>query len=408
MARHGSKPRKAAGKQGEAPAGGSAAAGVDPAALCRALEAWFAGAARDLPWRRKRSGYRALVSELMLQQTQLARVLPAFERFVSRFPTVQALAEGSEQEVLALWQGLGYYRRARALHAAAKVVVQRHNGEVPREAAALRALPGVGRYTAGAIASIVHGKREAIVDGNVLRVLCRLRAYPGKVGDTSSMKWAWLRAQELVEAASDVAAVNEGLMELGGTVCTPAAPRCAGCPLAGMCTARRLGTVSEYPRAKKRAARSTVHVHTLVHVSARGVRMEQRGSGGLWANMWQPPTVERVKPVAVDELQRAWGMRVRRVMKFTHLLSHRQVVVSVHVPMESGARGGRKTVRGRGARAPRKATWVSLARLSSFPMANSVWKALRSAGVDVNPPPSEAASRRGSRGSRESRAGSGS
>lgn len=387
MRKHGSKPRKGAGKRPEGSAGKAAGAG----AVTSALEGWFARAARDLPWRRRRSGYRALVSELMLQQTQLARVLPAFERFVRRFPSVAKLARASEQEVLAQWQGLGYYRRARLLHAAARVVMREHAGKVPSEVDALHALPGVGRYTAGAIASIVHGKREAIVDGNVFRVLCRLHAYPGRVGDAHSMTWAWARAQELVDAASNVGAMNEALMELGGTVCTPGAPKCGVCPLASVCAARREGKAAEYPQARRKAERSQVHMHALVQVSARGVRMEQRSSDGLWASMWQPPTVVHSKPIAISELQRAWGMRVRRVSKFTHLLSHREVTVSVHVPTErkSGAAAG-----------VRAARWIALSKLNQYPLANSVWKALQSAGVAVTPPPSAEASRSGTRASR--------
>jgi A/G-specific adenine glycosylase len=162
----------------------------DPGTLPGPLEAWFPAAARALPWRERRSGYHALVSEVMLQQTQVARVVEAFRAFVARFPGPAELAAAPEHEVLALWQGLGYYRRARHLHAAARAVCERHGGEVPADAASLRALPGIGRYTAGAISSIAFGRREPIVDGNVLRVLSRAAGRATRVGDPADERWA--------------------------------------------------------------------------------------------------------------------------------------------------------------------------------------------------------------------------
>jgi len=271
-----------------------ASATVSPAAAAaRPLEAWFAGAARELPWRRRRSGYHGLVSELMLQQTQVSRVLEKFGPFVRRFPTVAALAAAPEDEVLTAWQGLGYYRRARLLHAAAKAVAERHGGRVPSDPAELRALPGVGRYTAGAIASIVFGAPEPIVDGNVTRVFQRLEARAGSASDRAVVDWAWERAGEFVQAAKQPGVANEALMELGATVCAPAAPKCAACPLRSMCRAHATGRVDEIPAPKKKAARKE-----LVLVCARVVRadgavlLEQRARGGLWGGLWQPPTVE--------------------------------------------------------------------------------------------------------------------
>jgi A/G-specific adenine glycosylase len=263
------------------------AAAADP------LADWFAESARDLPWRRRRSGYHALVSELMLQQTQVSRVLEKFDPFIRRFPTATALANASEGDVLAAWQGLGYYRRARLLHAAAKAVVERHGGEVPSDVASLLALPGVGRYTAGAIASIVHGARAPIVDGNVTRVFQRLAAREGSASDRAVSDWAWREAAGFVSAAASPAASNEALMELGATVCTPANPRCLACPVSHLCAAHRTGKADRIPAPKKRAAR-----RDLVLVCARMTRgdgavlLEQRPTGGLWGGLWQPPTVE--------------------------------------------------------------------------------------------------------------------
>ncbi len=282
----------------------------DLASAADPLAAWFEGAARDLPWRRERSGYHALVSELMLQQTQVSRVLEKFGPFVARFPTVAALAAAPEDEVLAAWQGLGYYRRARLLHAAAKAVVERHGGVVPGDPEALLALPGVGRYTAGAIASIAFGARAPIVDGNVTRVFQRLAAREGSASDPAIAAWAWGEAGRFAAAAHAPGTSNEALMEFGATVCTPAAPRCHACPLRGMCGAAAAGKVDAIPAPKKRVAR-----RELVLVTARVVRgdgavlLEQRPSGpkggGLWAGLWQPPAVESADGEAMGEVAAA-------------------------------------------------------------------------------------------------------
>lgn len=340
-------------------------------AIVTGLAYWFRQAARDLPWRLAAQGggggrdpYRSLVSEFMLQQTQVSRVLEKFEPFLERFPTVGALAAASEHDVLAAWSGLGYYRRARLLHACAKAIVRDFAGVVPRDVESLQSLPGIGRYTAGAIASIVFNQPEAIVDGNVCRVLQRLDAKPGSASDKAVAAWAWERAASLVQRCSDSpsqregagggrksrtnpkptrtskprrdpspnvrrtnppptpsqlascgegasrhdatgvsrtaaatpATFNEGLMELGALVCTPAAPKCLVCPLRDLCLAREQGLVDEIPAPKAKAKRSRVYHDTVVvwRKTARGVEvlLEQRPATGLWAGMWQPPTVE--------------------------------------------------------------------------------------------------------------------
>lgn len=266
-----------------------------PAPAAEAIGAWFGSHARDLPWRTRRNGYHALVSELMLQQTQVSRVLEKFGPFVQRFPTVASLAAAPEDEVLAAWQGLGYYRRARLLHAAAKAVVERHSGRVPvDDLEALRALPGVGRYTAGAIASIVAGVRAGIVDGNVARVFQRLAGREGASSSREVADWAWREADRFVQGAADPGIANEGLMELGATICTPAAPRCLACPVADLCRARREDRTDQIPAPKPRVAR-----RELVLIAARlrrgsdgAVLLEQRPRVGLWAGLWQPPSIE--------------------------------------------------------------------------------------------------------------------
>ncbi len=172
--------------------------------IARSLEAWFVDAAREMPWRiTPRDPYWSLVSEFMLQQTQVSRVLEKFGPFVERFPSIQSLAEADEEEVLGEWSGLGYYRRARMLHACAKAVVEPHNGVIPSDVESLMALPGIGRYTAGAMASMVFGDREPLVDGNVMRVLQRLHNVDQQQTDPATIKWAWERATRLVEASTN-------------------------------------------------------------------------------------------------------------------------------------------------------------------------------------------------------------
>lgn len=270
--------------------------------LVGAISAWFERGARDLPWRRedpktgRRDPYRSLVSEVMLQQTQVSRVVQKFNEFVALFPDVRTLARADEHDVLAAWTGLGYYRRARSLHAAAKMIVERFGGKVPQRAEELVELPGVGRYTAGAIASMVFGKAEAIVDGNVVRVLFRIHGKDLASDDAAGMAWAWERAEELVKLG-EPALFNEGMMELGATVCTPASPRCGVCPVRRECVAKREGCEARIPRAKT-AARQREQWHACVVVrDARGrLLLERREGTSLWKGLWQAPTVESDSP----------------------------------------------------------------------------------------------------------------
>ena len=204
-------------------------------AIATRLQEWFPRVLRDLPWRKRRTPWRVLVSEVMLQQTQASRVAEKFPAFLRRFPSPQRLAESTELSVLSLWQGLGYYRRAKNLRAAAQMMVAQFGGRVPRSVQELQTLPGIGRYSAGAIASIAFGQAAPIVDGNVARVLSRIadrrETTKGKIAEA----WLWSTAEELVRSAKSPAVLNEALMELGATVCTPRAPRCGECPLKRCC-----------------------------------------------------------------------------------------------------------------------------------------------------------------------------
>ncbi|MCX7939638.1 MAG: A/G-specific adenine glycosylase [Thermoflexales bacterium] len=246
----------------------------------RALLRWFDANKRPLPWRTEpRDPYRVWVSEVMLQQTQARTVIPYFERWMARFPTVQALAEASLDEVLKMWEGLGYYSRARNLHRAARHAVTHYGGALPRAAEALRALPGVGRYTAGAIASIAFNQRTPVVDGNVRRVLCRLFA---RADDAD----IWALAESLLPEDRP-GAFNEALMELGALVCTPRAPRCAICPLRRLCAARAAGTPEAFPAPRRSSSTPLVRVQTAVIVAGDAVLMGQRPAEGLLGGLWE-------------------------------------------------------------------------------------------------------------------------
>jgi A/G-specific adenine glycosylase len=271
-----------------------------------ALLEWFAQSKRDLPWRRTKDAYRVWISEIMLQQTRVAAVIPYYERFLDRFPDVRALARARTESVLQHWAGLGYYSRARNLQGAARQIVAKHKGEFPRGAEAALDLAGIGGYTAAAVLSIAYDQPLAALDGNVARVLARLGAIRGDLRKPE--RW-----QELSQAAGRLLARerpgdwNQAMMELGATICTPGAPRCLICPVAGYCRARALGVAAEIP--EKRRKRATVEVNLAVAVFrdadgqtlvvrpaketvAAGVssRMDRHGQD-LFSRMWQFPAV---------------------------------------------------------------------------------------------------------------------
>ncbi|MEM9400728.1 MAG: A/G-specific adenine glycosylase [Verrucomicrobiota bacterium] len=213
------------------------------------LIAWFLEHQRELPWRRKRSAYHTVVSELMLQQTQVTTVIPYFERWIKKYPNWQALALGSETDVLKLWEGLGYYRRCRNLHLLAKTIVDDLDGKVPQAVADLEKLPGIGPYTAGAVASLAFNKPAPIVDGNVERVLCRVFNLSFDVTKTENKKLLWLLSESILPQENP-RHFNEGLMELGALVCTSASPQCLLCPLKKICQAKDPLSLPFKPRAK--------------------------------------------------------------------------------------------------------------------------------------------------------------
>lgn len=302
------------------------------------LLAWYEAARRDLPWRRTRDPYAIWISETMLQQTRVDAVVPYYERFLAQLPTVASLAEASEDRVLSLWSGLGYYRRARMLHAAARRVVREHGARLPEGLEQLRSLEGVGRYTAGAVASIAFGQRAALVDGNVARVLARLFAIRDDVKSAAGSARMWGLAERLVaEAPGDPGDWNQALMELGATVCTPREPRCAECPLADACDGRALGIARELPVTTAKKAPVEMRRVALVLASDSSVLLARRRRGALFGGLWEPPGADVVKGpgAALAGLAKRLGVdaagvrALQQAGEVEHVLSHRRMRVAV-------------------------------------------------------------------------------
>ncbi len=340
-------------------------AGSPKDGLADRLLRWFDRHRRELPWRRDRDPYRTWVSEIMLQQTRVATVIPYFERFVARFPDVPALAAADRDEVLKAWEGLGYYRRVHHLKDAAELLVREGPGVVPEDPAALRALPGIGRYTAGAIGSQAFGRREPVVDGNVRRVLCRLWARAGDPRSKALQDWLWDTAGALVPADRP-GAFNEALMELGATVCTDRKPRCGACPLAELCDAWRDGDPEGYPT---RVARGPIpHLDVTAGIVRRGRRLlitrrrDEAMLGGLWefpgGKLEQGETLEQC---LVRELREELAIAVRVERPFVsvdHAYTHFKITLHTFL-----CRHSRGTPRDLGCAAHR---WVRVAELDGF------------------------------------------
>ncbi|MEX0613590.1 MAG: A/G-specific adenine glycosylase [Pirellulales bacterium] len=259
--------------------------------LRRKLRAWYQQHARDLPWRRSTDPYRVWISEIMLQQTQVATVRDYFERFIRAFPNVVRLAAAEEEDVLRLWEGLGYYRRARQLHAAAQQIVTLHGGQFPQSVGELRKLPGIGRYTAGAIASIALGQRAAILEANTIRLLSRLIAYRQDPLAVTGQRILWHVAEEILPQ-KNVAQFNQALMELGSLVCTPSEPKCHECPLTKLCAANAAGLQHQIPPARPRQQYTELREAAVIVRKNGRVLMRQCARGERWAGLWDFPRFE--------------------------------------------------------------------------------------------------------------------
>jgi A/G-specific adenine glycosylase len=350
----------------------------DSLTVRRALLAWYDRAARDLPWRRSRDPYAIWVSEVMLQQTRVDTVLRYYDRFLIRFPTPYALAAADEDAVMAAWSGLGYYRRARNLHAGVREVVARYGGQVPVDPDARRGLPGVGRYTAGAIGSIAFERQEPIVDGNVARVLSRLHAIdtPPARGDTQRMLWE--HAAQLVQGPRP-GALNQALMELGATLCSKQAPRCDACPIRGHCRARAQDRVHELPHVQpKRPPREVALVALLAQRDGRARKAApevflERGGGSLFGGLWNLPAGEGHGRAAARALLARTGLHgrldARAAGELEHVLTHRRLRVQLWAVRAAGA-GIDSALRA-----------VPLAELDTLGVSKLTHKALAAAGL---------------------------
>ncbi len=265
------------------------------------LLGWFRQFQRDLPWRRSKDPYRIWLSEIMLQQTRVAAVIPYYERFLERFPEVNALAAAPQEEVLRLWSGLGYYSRARNLQHAAQQIAAKHDGAFPRNEAEALELPGIGSYTAAAILSIAYGAKHAVLDGNVARVLARLFAVRGDLRDTKRWRGLQKQANALLDPKSP-GDWNQAMMELGATLCTPRAPQCLLCPVGQFCRARKLGIAESLPAVRKKRATEQITLASAVLVDSFGhtlllpppeaqAQPQSNEVSALASKMWHFPTV---------------------------------------------------------------------------------------------------------------------
>ncbi len=288
----------------------------------------------DLPWQGA-NAYCVWLSEIMLQQTQVATVIPYYQRFTCSFPSVAELAAASQEEVLAHWSGLGYYARGRNLHRAAQLITERYGCEFPRDFEQIRELPGVGRSTAAAICALAFGERRAILDGNVKRVFARYCGIDGWPGDKRVAAQLWEKAEALLpdssasgegngkSAASDVAVYTQALMDLGATICTRTKPKCGDCPVHGDCFAFNAGRVSELPVPRPRKAVPERHAVMLLLVHGNDVLLERRPGSGIWGGLWCLPQFDD------EESARMWFLRSgmpalsgERLAAFTHTFSH--------------------------------------------------------------------------------------
>jgi len=325
--------------------------------LSRLLLKWYDCSRRDLPWRVPQGSahstrpdpYYVLVSELMLQQTQVATVIPYFRRFLQAFPTVDKLAQADTQQVLRLWQGLGYYRRANNLQATARAIISEHHGKIPSDLETLLKLPGVGRYTAGAIASIAFDRRVPILDGNVARVLCRLDAVESDPREKTTLMKLWLKAGQILPSKR-VGDFNSALMELGATVCTPRNPACRRCPLQKMCQAFAKQIQDRIPPPRKAKTIPTCHRHVLCICKGKRWLIEQRPAKGRWAGMWQFVTVEASEAIPPG----------KRLGQIKHALTHRLYQFDVWL-ISTGTSFSLPVSEN-----PRK--WVKLAELHQYPL----------------------------------------
>jgi len=333
--------------------------------LASLTESWFRKNQRPLPWRDRYDPYRVWVSEVMLQQTRMEVVLGYFGRFIERFPTVAELAKASIDDVTAAWSGLGYYRRARMLRDGAIDVMTRFGGTIPETTDELMSIAGIGRYTAGAIASIAHGQRAPIVDGNIARIVARLFAIEAPLASPALMAEAWIHAEEMVMSSTSPRDFNQGLMELGALVCTPRNPSCQRCPLRRHCAAFISGRVDELPRPKVKAATRELRIPLYLVIDKAGRVLMRRESGQLMRGMFHLPHGD-TSLLTGTPLRIGHGATLGT---FRHTVTNRRITFEVFaVSRRPRARGS-------------EYAWIDPSALAAIPHPSYVRKALRLAGI---------------------------
>lgn len=297
------------------------------ASFAKRLLAWQKLHGRhDLPWQVSNDPYKVWLSEIMLQQTQVVTVMGYYSHFLQRFPTVFDLAKASLDEVLGLWSGLGYYSRARNLHRCAQVVVQEHAGVFPTSKHALQQLPGIGPSTAAAMASLCFGQREAILDGNVKRVLTRVYGFALDLSQASNEKALWEIAEQVLPKHSrDMPAYTQGMMDLGATLCSRTRPACERCPMLGLCVAQKQGQATLYPVKLRKLKRSAESMWLLCARTGDGAAwLQQRPSMGVWASLYTPPIFSSEQAL-LDSLPKRLQTQVTWAPAFVHVLTHKDL-----------------------------------------------------------------------------------
>jgi A/G-specific adenine glycosylase len=327
------------------------------------VERWFRQHQRPLPWRETYDPYMVWVSETMLQQTRMEVVLRYFDRFIRRFPDVASLAEAEEADVLAAWSGLGYYRRAKMLREGAREVVERFSGKLPSSVADLSSIKGIGRYTAGAISSIAFRQHAPIVDGNVARIVARLRGIDEPVASPALMRAAWIEAQSLVESCTAPRDFNQGLMELGALVCRPQNPACTQCPLSKHCTARATGREESLPRPRQRKETVSITVPLYVISDGAGRLLMRREAGPLMTSMYHLPHGDS----SLLPSSSLAASPTRLLGSFRHTITYRKIEFRLFAATLAG--GIRETAA--------EYAWVAPSNIASFPHPSYVSKALR-------------------------------
>ena len=357
------------------------------------LSAWYQAHKRSLPWRNDRDPYKIWVSEIMLQQTQVETVRPYFERFIHRFPTASALAAAEEQTVLKLWEGLGYYRRARNMHAAAKRIRDEHGGKFPQLLADAMKLPGIGRYTAGAVLSIACGERTPILEANTIRLHARLLAFAGDIQSAAGQKILWRNALDILPEG-DCGWVNQALMEVGSLVCKPRDPLCEECPLTGRCAAYQQGLVGEIPAAKRKIQFESRLEAVVVVLKKQRVLLRQIPPGERWAGLWDfvrfsAPQEEPLTDSAIHKLaEKCTGLRlgpIEQLPTIRHGVTRYRIELQCRWCEVEGAKRGRGPVnhgKAAGIRASVGWKWHSIQDLEAIPLSATGRKiALKIAGL---------------------------